>query len=130
MPPILVIAAALTGAVVVQDLASKIAAKLTGVYSSFTIDVQIAADKKVTMIYKQRAALNSEGSKLARQLSQASSTVDQLAQFALQALAQSQLGYISFNAVAAQSWPHEVWSGLARRRSGRGVWGEAPSKQG
>lgn len=100
LPPILVITAVLTGAVVAQDLVSKIAAKLTGVYSTLTIEVHVAADRKVTMIYKQRTGLNGAGSKLTRQLCQASSTVDQLAQFALQALAQSLVGYTSFDAAA------------------------------
>ncbi|AGP40481.1 hypothetical protein SCE1572_41855 [Sorangium cellulosum So0157-2] len=99
--PFLTITAALTGAVIAHDLALKISAKLTGVYSNFTIEVQVAADKKVTMIYGQRPNLTAAASKLTRQLIQASSTVDQLAQFALQALAQCQVGYTSFDAVAA-----------------------------
>jgi hypothetical protein len=101
LPPFLVIATAVTGALVVADLASKISAKLTGVYASFTVEVQAAADKKVMISYKQKPGLTGVSLRVGQQLSKDPSTCDQLAIFALQALAMSQVGYTSFDAVAS-----------------------------
>lgn len=97
---VVVITAVVVGAIVVHTLLSKLVAKLTGVYSDITVDVQVAGST-ATIGYKERPRLTGARLSQTRQLLRNSTTADQLAEFTLEAFAQLGLGYKSFSAKAA-----------------------------
>ncbi|WP_290058815.1 hypothetical protein [Amycolatopsis solani] len=98
---IVTIIAALTAAVSVQQLLAKITSKLTGVYQDIQVDVKAAGGTSVSIVYSEKPLLSAVRLNQARLLLQNSTTVDQLAGFALEAFAQLQAGYVSLTATAA-----------------------------
>lgn len=80
-----------------QDLASKIASELTGVYKDITDEVTAGTDNKVTLTYRERQGLTlPEQSFLATLMT--SPVTDQLMEFTVESLARSGVGYTSMKA--------------------------------
>ncbi|WP_203612748.1 hypothetical protein [Amycolatopsis sp. SID8362] len=98
---IVTIIAAFATAVTVHSLVSKIAAKLTGVYAGIAVDVTALGGNTVSIVYSEKPGLSGVPLELTRQLLAGPTTVDQLAKFVLEALAQLQAGYVSLTTVAA-----------------------------
>lgn len=95
---ILTIVVVLTGAVIAQDLASKITSKLTGVYKDVTVNVQVAPDKKLTIKYQEKKGLSGVRREQIQLLLANPNTVDQLTAFALESLASTGVGYLLLEA--------------------------------
>lgn len=98
---IMTIIAALTAAVVVQDLASKITSKLTGVYRDIKVDVTTMGGNTVKIEYREQPGLTAVRQNQSRLLLQNQTAVDQLAGFALESFAQLGVGYLTLNAMTA-----------------------------
>ncbi len=80
-----------------QDLASKIASKLTGVYKDITVDVTSGENNKFTVTYKERQGLSaSEKSFLATLMT--STINDTLMGFTVESLALSGVAYTRMEA--------------------------------
>jgi hypothetical protein len=91
-PLILQIIVYATGAIIAQDLASKIASKLTGVYKDITVNVTTGASNQVAVTYSERQGLTlPEQSFLATLLT--GTINDTLMEFTVQSLAQSGVEY-------------------------------------
>jgi hypothetical protein len=95
---VVTIVAVLTAAVVIQDLASKIASKLTGVYKDIKVDVATMGGTTVKITYQEQRGLAGVRLNQTRMLLQNQTVVDQLAGFALESFAQLNVGYVSLNA--------------------------------
>lgn len=96
-PLILQIILYATGAIIAQDLASKIASKLTGVYKDITVDVTTGAENKVKVTYHERQGLTpAEKSFLTTLMT--STINDTLMEFTVESLAQSGVGYTKMEA--------------------------------
>ncbi len=98
---ILTVIAALTAAVVIQDLASKIASKLTGVYKDVKVDVTTMGGNTVKIEYREQQGLTAVRQNQTRLLLQNRTAVDQLTGFALESFAQLGVGYLTLNATTA-----------------------------
>jgi hypothetical protein len=98
---ILTIAATLTAAVSIVELASKISAKVAEVYSGLKVDVTSPDGWSVTIKYSQRPGITGAELAQTRALSQNPAMNDQLTAYALEAFAQSGVGYTSLMAIPA-----------------------------
>ncbi|MFJ5991317.1 hypothetical protein [Lentzea sp. NPDC092896] len=99
---ILTIVAGLTAAVIVHDLATKIASKLTGVYKDIKVDVTAADGKSVKIVYSELPRLTGARQAQTRLLLQNPTMLDQLSEFTLEAFAQLGVGYTTLNAMSAR----------------------------
>ncbi len=96
-PLILQIILYATGAIIAQDLASKIASKLTGVYKDITVEVTTGENNKVTVTYHERQDLTPPEQRFLATL-MTSPITDILMEFTVESLAQSGVGYTSMEA--------------------------------
>ncbi|MFD9698362.1 hypothetical protein [Lentzea sp. NPDC059081] len=95
---VLTIIAALTAAVVIQDLASKIASKLTGVYKDVKVEVTSMGGSTVKIEYREQPGLGGAQLAQTQALLVNPTAVDQLTGFAVEAFAQLGKGYVTLNA--------------------------------
>ncbi|SER75764.1 hypothetical protein SAMN05216188_11537 [Lentzea xinjiangensis] len=95
---ILTIIAALTGAILLQDLVSKITSKLTGVYRDVKVDVSTMGGNTVKIEYREQPGLTGARLDQVRVLLLGKLAVDQLTEFTLESFAQLGVGYKTLNA--------------------------------
>jgi len=98
---IVTIVATFAAAITVHTLVSKIAAKLTGVYSGIEVGVTALSGTTVSIVYSEKPGVSVVQRELTRQLLANAATIDHLAQFVLEAFAQMQAGYIMLNTTVA-----------------------------
>ncbi|MGZ3148276.1 hypothetical protein ACVDFE_41115 [Lentzea chajnantorensis] len=98
---VLTIIAGLTAAVAVADLTMKIASKLTGVYRDVKVNVTTTGGNSVKIEYSEQPRLTGASLVQTQQLLLNPTAVDQLTEFAVEAFAQSGVGYSSLQAHAA-----------------------------
>ncbi len=96
-PLILQIILYATGAIIAQDLTSKIASKLTGVYKDITVDVTTGAQNKVKVTYKERQGLTPAEKNFLVTL-MTNTINDTLMDFTVESLAQSGVGFTNLEA--------------------------------
>ncbi|SFR12173.1 hypothetical protein SAMN04488564_103750 [Lentzea waywayandensis] len=96
---ILTIIAGLTAAVIVHDLATKIASKLSGVYKDIQVSVTAADGQSVKIVYSEKPRLTGTRQTQTQLLLLNPATIDQLSEFALEAFAQLGVGYRTLNAM-------------------------------
>ena len=80
-----------------QDLASKIASKLTGVYKDITVDVTSGENNKFTVTYRERQGLTPTEQSLLATLMTGTIT-DTLMEFTVESLALSGVAYTRMEA--------------------------------
>ncbi len=97
-PLILQIILYATGAIIAQDLASKIASKLTGVYKDITVDVKSGENKQFTVTYNERQGLTASEKSFNATLLTSNVFTDTLMEYTVESLAQSGVGYTSMKA--------------------------------
>ncbi len=81
-----------------QDLASKIASKLTGVYKDITVDVKSGENKQFTVTYNERQGLTASEKSFNATLLTSNVITDTLMEYTVESLAQSGVGYTSMDA--------------------------------